>query len=85
LDPLVPVSAAVASGDRLQSLRAIRDKLGELLDDADAKSAPALAQRLVAVMAEIDSLAASGEGSKLDRLRDDLAAKRAGRQAAAGP
>jgi hypothetical protein len=76
---------AVRCGDRLEALTAIRDKLATLLADADHKAAPALAQRLLAVMEKIDSLSGGEEESVIGSLQDDLAAKRVLRQAAAGP
>ena len=85
-----PLSTVVKGGDRRRSLEAIRDRLAELFADADSRTAPALAQRLIAVIAELDSLPGGREVSKLDRLAagvtDDLAARRAHRVAdAAGP
>lgn len=74
----------VESGDRLRALTAIRDKLAGLLESADERTAPALAQRLMVVMSEIDSLSRPAEESVIGQLQDDLAAKRAMREAAAG-
>lgn len=83
-DP-VSLSTVVSRGDRRRSLEAIRDRLAELFSTADERAAPALAQRLVAVLAELDSLPGGREVSKLDRLAagvvDDLATRRAHRVA----
>jgi hypothetical protein len=80
----------VSGGDRRLSLQAIRDRLAELFERADEHTAPALALRLTAVIAELDGLPGGREVSKLDRIAagvsDDLATRRAARVAdAAGP
>jgi len=92
--PSIPVNpdllVVVRSGDRRASLEAVRDKLAELLVDASDRTAAGLAQRLVAVIAELDALPGGREVSKLDRIAagvtDDLALRRATRRTgAAGP
>lgn len=73
----------VSSGNRRRSLEAIRDRLAELFAEADERTAPPLAQRLVAVIAELDSLPGGREVTKLDRIAagvtDELAVRRADR------
>lgn len=81
--------ATVATGDRVKSLKAIRDKIATLLRDADDRTAAALGKELRAVMAEIDSLPGGREVSELDRIADgvaiDLAAERRQRRSPRKP
>jgi hypothetical protein len=67
----------IREGDRLASLRAVRDKLAGELEQAPGREAAPLAKELRAVLAEIDSMAPPEEGSRFD----ELAARRANRLA----
>lgn len=70
----------VKSGDRLASLIAIRDKLANDLARTTGKDSAPLALRLQAVIDDIDRLTVKTEESKIEKLRDELAAKRADRE-----
>jgi hypothetical protein len=70
--------AAAASGDRRETLLALRDELARRLVDADRDAAP-LARQLTIVLREIEQLPTPGEKSRVD----DLAKRRASRRAAA--
>jgi hypothetical protein len=72
------LSTVVGSGDRRLSLEAIRDKLAHELQTAYGKDCAPLAQRLVAVMSELEVLTGVRKGTA-----DELAVKRAARRAAA--
>lgn len=83
----------MADVDRLSLLEAARDQLvnamnGELTCRACARGVdPPLAgvvRELRAVLAEIDALAVPEGKSEIERLRDEVAAKRAMRASAAG-
>jgi uncharacterized protein (DUF2267 family) len=66
----------VAAGDRVCSLRAIRDTLAASLEEAAPQYAAALAKQLADVMRELDQLQPPKQESKVD----DLAARRAARR-----
>lgn len=67
---------AVGTGDRIASLKQLRYRLAEAIEEAPPSAIAPLAKQLCAVMAELESLAPKREASKLD----DLAAKRAARR-----
>lgn len=69
----------VASGNRKDSLEAIRDHLALNLADAEGREIASIAKELRAVMAELYSLPGEREGS----ASDDLAQRRARRRAEA--
>jgi hypothetical protein len=75
-DPLIKV---VQSGDRRQSLEAIRDRLASELDEAEGRDVAPIAKELRNVIDTIEALPGAREGSK----SDDLAAQRAKRRAQA--
>jgi hypothetical protein len=88
----------VPKGDHRASLIAIRDRLAEETDDTlwarhkrecncqcgmgDGRLLVALTKRLSEVLAEIEALPESGKVTKLDRLADELAPRRATRRTA---
>lgn len=75
------VTEAAESGDRLATLRAVRDVLARLIDDPalPAREAAAVSGRLQSVLAEIAELAPPEQkGTALDELN----ARRAARGAA---
>lgn len=92
------IAATVPKGDRLASLVAIRDRLAEETDDTlwarhkrecncqcgmgDGRLLVALTKRLSEVLAEIAALPTPGKVTKLDRLADELAPRRAQRRTA---
>lgn len=83
----VDIPTVIATGDRPASLRALRDRLAQELDEgvvaqhrrecscvcgiADLRAMVALIKELRAVIAELDGLPAAEEGSPLD----DIAAR----------
>lgn len=85
-------------GDLRESLIAIRDRLAQETDDTlwakhkrecncqcgmgDGRLLVALTKRLSEVLAEIAGLPDAGKVSKLDRLADELAPRRASRRTA---
>lgn len=71
------LEAVTSTGDRRASLEALRDRLAGAIDDPDcpARDLAALSRQLVMVMAELDALPVP-EGSAVDTLRDELAARR---------
>ena len=77
-DP-VTIAQAAATGDRRQTLEAMRAKLAADMDDAPPAVVAQIAGRLSAVMVEIDEL-----GGKQVSSVDDLTAKRDARFAASG-
>lgn len=72
------VAAAAATGDRLATLVAMRDKLAADLDEAPPTVVAQIAGRLSAVLVEIEGL---NDPRKVSSL-DDLAARRADRLSA---
>lgn len=65
---------AIESGDRRESLQAIRDRLAAELAGAEGRDAAAIAKELRATLAELDAL----PGEEEDTV-DQLAARRANR------
>lgn len=59
-----------ATGDRLRTLEALRDRLARDIDDPEtpARDRASLARQLTAVLAEIASIAPTTKGSPLDEL-----------------
>jgi hypothetical protein len=94
----VTIANTVPAGDLRRSLEAIRDRLAEETDDTlwarhkrecncqcgmgDGRLLVALTKRLSEVLAEIAALPAVGKVTKLDRLADELAPRRAQRRTA---
>lgn len=92
------IASVVPRGDRRDSLIAIRDRLAQETDDTlwakhkrecncqcgmgDGRLLVALTKRLSEVLAELAGLPEKGEVSKLDRLADELAPRRATRRTA---
>ncbi|MDG3012157.1 hypothetical protein G4X40_18605 [Rhodococcus sp. D2-41] len=73
------LAAAVASGDQVTALTALRDRLAADLEMCESpRDVAALAGRLQSVLAEIAASSTSEEGSFLD----DLAKRRRDRQSA---
>lgn len=72
------LSTVVKSGDRRETLIALRDHLASRLESASDRDAAALSLRLQSVLAELGDEVAREGGSV-----DDLAAKRAARRAGA--
>ncbi len=70
-DGQIAVLAAARSGDRLRTLEQVRDALARQIDSArDPFGLPALADKLVKVLAEIADLAPpERKGTPLDELR----------------
>lgn len=65
------VSAAAGSGDRVQTLTAVRDYLAGLIDthDGPAKDIAPITKQLVDVVRELDTLApVQRKGTALDEL-----------------
>ncbi|MEU6580657.1 hypothetical protein [Nocardia sp. NPDC046763] len=74
-------SSVIQSGNRLDSLIALRDRLARAIERCSARDLSPLSRQLTALLAEIEKLQApEKEGSKLD----DIAAARAKRRAAVG-
>jgi hypothetical protein len=92
------IAAVIPKGDRRESLVAIRDRLAEETNDTlwakhkrecncqcgmgDGRLLVALTKRLSEVLAEIAALPEPSGVSKLDRLADELAPRRATRRTA---
>lgn len=75
------VAAAAASGDRLRTLRAMRDVLAQAMDEAPAAVVAQVAARLQSVVAEIEAV----ERQQPQRsVVDELRRRRAEREGAAG-
>jgi hypothetical protein len=74
------IADIAATGDRIKTLEAVRDKLAADLDVAPATVTAQLASQLSKVFAELADLGASTKVSSLD----ELAAKRTDRLTAAG-
>lgn len=72
------VSEAARSGDRRETLVALRDFLAARLEEASDRDAAALALRLQSVLAELGDVG----GAEVSAV-DDLAAKRASRRSRA--
>ena len=72
------VAKVAADGDRYATLLAVRDRVAQELDDATyGRDVAVLAQRLTAVLAEIDDL----PQSRPTAAADVIAARRAARRA----
>jgi hypothetical protein len=72
------VRSAAASGDRVATLTALRDRLASAIDECDQlRDLAPLSRQLVGIVAELDALSTSEEVTVLDELR----AKRADRGA----
>jgi len=71
------VRDAAASGDRLRTLRALRDRLADEIDVCDSpRDLAPLTRELSRVMAEIDALAPpESKGTPLDELAKRRAAR----------
>lgn len=70
------LAAAVADGDRLKSLRALRDRLAADLDVCESmRDVAALSQRLMDVLAQIAAVEAE-KPEKQGTALDELAARR---------
>ena len=96
--PPATIANIVPKGDRRASLVAIRDRLAQETDDTlwakhkrecncqcgmgDGRLLVALTKRLSEVLVELEALPAAGGVSKLDRLADELAPRRAQRRTA---
>jgi hypothetical protein len=75
------LSATAASGVRLDTLRALRDRLAREIEECtSSRDVAALARQLVLVLEEIDSLAPPEQPK--GTVLDDLEAQRAKRGAA---
>ena len=74
-----PLSAVVAGGRRLVSLRALRDRLAAEIDRTDsARDVAALSQRVMDVLEQIDAIEKAQPAQKGTPL-DELKARRAGK------
>ena len=62
------VADAAKTGDRRQTLEAMRDTLATAFDDAPAAVIAQIAGRLSAILAELDEMATPGKVSTLDEL-----------------
>ena len=77
--PVAGLAAVIATGQRRESLEALRDHLAQELENAPAGIAIGpIAKELRTVMAELDSMPDGKESTV-----DDLAKRRASRRAAA--
>lgn len=92
------IADVVPKGDRRASLEAIRDRLAEETDDlkwskhksecrcvcgmTDPRALVAVTKRLSEVLAELADLPTAGRKTRLDRLADELAPRRAQRRTA---
>jgi len=74
---VVDVVQAAAGGDRLEALRAVRDRLADELDQAQGRDVAPIARELRAVLDALESAEPVKGGSRFD----ELAARRAGRLA----
>ncbi len=67
------ISEAAATGDRIQALTALRDRLAVDLDECrSARDVAALSQRLMDVLAQIETAQAAkpeAKGTPLDELK----------------
>lgn len=75
---MVDLVEASESGDRVETLRALRDILSRQITGTDSgRDVAALAARLVDVLAEIDELAPAApvKGNPLDELKERRAAR----------
>ena len=76
----MPVADVAATGDRVRTLEAMRDRLAADFDAAPVTVSAQIASQLSKVLAELAELGANTKVSDVD----DLAAKRSDRLAAAG-
>ncbi|MBD7952373.1 hypothetical protein [Oerskovia rustica] len=75
------IKEVLVSGDRLQSLRALRDRLGETLDvTTSARETATLSARLQDVLRDIGALETpdAAAGTPLDELRERRARRKGG-------
>lgn len=76
------VSEIAESGNRLATLRALRDRLAREIDrDPEPRDLAALSSRLEKVLAEIDGLSGPEEHDAVDELRRKRAERLAGAEA----
>lgn len=66
-----------AAGDRRAALEAVRDRVAAELDTAEGRDVAALSKELRDVLRELDAMPGGEKVTKLDRISDELAAKRA--------
>lgn len=80
------LTETAASGDRLATLRDLRDLLARQIEDCDSlRDLAALASRLQAVLAEIAQLEPKkAEGDGIDEIAKRRAARRTGAAKSAG-
>lgn len=78
------VTAAASTGNRLDTLTAVRDRLAAAMDDpkTPTRDLAPLAARLAAITEEIERLGGTKEGTPLDTARRSLARRDRGRRAA---
>lgn len=71
------ISDAAGSGDRLVTLRALRDRLAQEIDQCDqARDVAALALRLTDVLSQIDAIPNTEAVSAADELANRRSARR---------
>jgi hypothetical protein len=76
----VSISDAVATGNRVVALEALRARLAEEIDLCDSsKELPALVLRLTDVLTQLDSMPSSEQVSAADEIAERRASRRAGR------
>jgi hypothetical protein len=79
----MPLRDVVSDGDRLESLRALRDRIAATIDATDsARDVAALSRQLTDVLQQIEAIEKATPGRKGTPL-DELAKRRAGRGAGA--
>ena len=61
--------------DTRERLEAMRDRLADLLDGADERTAPALVREYRTTLAALDAMPAAEKKSKVDELRARRAAR----------
>lgn len=70
-DPLAPeVFAAVRSGNRQESLEAIRDYLAEQLESAKGRDAAPVARELRETIREIAAISTEGQADDVDEVAE---------------
>lgn len=81
MTPKKTLPVAAAEGDRLETLRVLRDRLAaEIHNSMSARDTAALAKQLCDVLAQIDALAGGRAVSAEDSTFDELTRRRAGRR-----
>lgn len=78
------LAEVTARGDRRAALEALRERVAAELGAAGGRDVAALSKELRDVMRELDALPSAGVVTKLDRIADELAAKRAAHAAGRG-